>query len=124
MAEAIASRHENARLLASLMAQRDALDEANRAKTRFLAAASHDLRQPMQAITLLVESLQERTREPDTRAIVESIGSSVTTMAALLNAILDISKFDAGTVRPEREHFPVGPVLERLRHAHAEAATH
>jgi len=123
MAEAIASRHENARLLASLMAQRDTLDEAGRAKTRFLAAASHDLRQPMQAITLLVESLQERSRESATRAIVESIRSSVGTMAALLNAILDISRFDAGTVRPERSHFPLGPMLGRLRHAHAEAAT-
>src|SRR5688572_4153754 len=122
MAEAIASRHENARLLASLMAQRDALDEANRAKTRFLAAASHDLRQPMQAITLLVESLRERSREPEIRAIVESIRTSVTTMAALLNAILDISKFDAGTVKPERGHFALAPVLDRLRHAHEEAA--
>ncbi len=124
MANVIASRHENARLLASLTAQKDALDEANRAKTRFLAAASHDLRQPMQAITLLVESLQERSREPATRAIVESIRSSVGTMAALLNAILDISRFDAGTVRPERSHFALGPILERLRHAHAEAAKH
>jgi len=124
MVEVIGSRHENARLLASLVAQKDSLDEANRAKTRFLAAASHDLRQPMQAITLLVESLQERSREPGTRAIVESIRSSVGTMASLLNAILDISRFDAGTVRPERSHFSVGPILERLRHAHAEAATH
>ena len=121
-AELIANRQENARLLASLMTQKDALDEANRAKTRFLAAASHDLRQPMQAIALLAESLQDRAREPATRAIVESIRSSVGTMAALLNAILDVSRFDAGTVRPERSHFVLGPVLERLRHAHAEAA--
>jgi CheY-like chemotaxis protein len=45
-------------------------------------------------------------------------------MAALLNAILDISRFDAGTVRPERSHFSLGPMLERLRHAHAGAAAH
>lgn len=122
MLERDAQELERARLLESLTAQKDALDEANRAKTRFLAAASHDLRQPMQAITLLVESLQERSREPETRAIVQSIRSSVTTMAALLNAILDISKFDAGTVRPEREHFSLGPVLERLRHAYGQTA--
>ena len=122
MVQSVAREIERARLLESLTAQKDALDEANRAKTRFLAAASHDLRQPMQAITLLVESLRERTREPETGAIVESIRSSVTTLAALLNAILDISKFDAGTVRPEREHFALGPTLERLRHAHGEAA--
>jgi signal transduction histidine kinase len=122
MLERDAQEVERVRLLESLTAQKDALDEANRAKTHFLAAASHDLRQPMQAISLLVESLQERAREPETRAIVASIRSSVTTMAALLNAILDISKFDAGTVRPEREHFVVGPVLERLRHAYAQTA--
>ena len=122
MLERDAQDVERARLLASLTAQKDALDEANRAKTRFLAAASHDLRQPMQAITLLVESLQDRSREPEIRAMVESIRSSVTTMAALLNAILDISKFDSGTVRPEREHFVVGPVLDRLRHAYAPAS--
>lgn len=123
MVEATVRDLERARLLDELTRQKDALDEANRAKTRFLAAASHDLRQPMQAITLLVESLQERVREPATGAIVESIRSSVSTMAALLNSILDISKFDAGTVRPERSHFPVGPVLERLRHAYGEAAS-
>jgi hypothetical protein len=115
MIEKTARDIERARLLESLTAQKDALDEANRAKTRFLAAASHDLRQPMQAITLLVESLQERAREPQTQAIVESIRASVSTMARLLNAILDISRFDAGTVRPERSHFALAPVLERVR---------
>jgi len=122
MIEATARDIERARLLESLTAQKDALDEANRAKTQFLAAASHDLRQPMQAITLLVESLQERAREPQTQAIVESIRASVSTMARLLNAILDISRFDAGTVRPERSHFALAPVLERVRHIHAQAA--
>jgi signal transduction histidine kinase len=124
MVEAAARELERARLLESLTAQKDALDEANRAKTRFLAAASHDLRQPMQAITLLVESLQDRVRDPELHGTVRSIRSSVSTMASLLNAILDISKFDAGTVQPEREHFAFAPVMERLRHAHGEAAAH
>ncbi|HEX5130374.1 MAG TPA: hybrid sensor histidine kinase/response regulator [Usitatibacter sp.] len=123
MVESTARELERARLMQSLIAQKAEVDEANRAKTRFLAAASHDLRQPMQAITLLVESLQERAREPATREIVESIRTSVGTMAALLNAILDISRFDAGTVSPERSHFEIEAVLERLRQAYAEAAT-
>jgi signal transduction histidine kinase len=122
MVEATARELERARLLESLTRQKDALDEAVRAKTQFLAAASHDLRQPMQAITLLVASLQERAREPEVRGIVESIRASVSSMARLLNAILDISRFDAGTVRPERSHFRLAPVLERLRHIHAEDA--
>jgi len=119
--EATGRELERARLMQSLTWQKDALDEANRAKTRFLAAASHDLRQPMQAITLLVENLDERVHEPATREVVENIRTSVTTMAAMLNAILDISKFDAGVVQPERSHFPLGPTLERLRVAHAQS---
>ncbi|HEX7559943.1 MAG TPA: hybrid sensor histidine kinase/response regulator [Usitatibacter sp.] len=120
--ESIAMRHENLELLQDITRQKEELDKANAAKTHFLAAASHDLRQPMQAVVLLVESLQERVTEPDTRRIVKSIRSSVTSMAALLNAILDVSRFEAGTVRPERSDFRVVNVLERLRSTYAQQA--
>ena len=121
--ESIRMRYENVELLHDLIEQKDELDQANRGKTHFLAAASHDLRQPMQAVVLLVESLQERVRGPEERRIAESIRASVVSMAALLNAILDVSRFDAGTVKPERANFPVGRVLDRLRTAFgAEAA--
>jgi signal transduction histidine kinase/CheY-like chemotaxis protein len=119
VAESVAMRFENIELLHDLTRQKEELDRANAAKSHFLAAASHDLRQPMQAVVLLVESLQERVADPDTRRIVKSIRSSVTAMASLLNGILDISKFDAGTVKPERSHFRLDGVLERLRNAHA-----
>src|SRR5689334_424988 len=114
MMENLTRELERQRLMEDLVRQTQALDEANYAKTRFLAAASHDLRQPMQAVVLLVESLQERIREPEHKRIVESIRTSVVSMSALLNAILDVSKFDAGTVKVERSHFPVSQVLERL----------
>jgi hypothetical protein len=114
MLDGIAKELERQRLMEDLVRQTQALDEANHAKTRFLAAASHDLRQPMQAVVLLVESLQERIREPEHKRIAESIRTSVVSMSALLNAILDVSKFDAGTVKVERSHFPVSQVLERL----------
>ena len=122
MIESIAMRYENLELLHDVTRQKEELDKANAAKTHFLAAASHDLRQPMQAVVLLVESLQERVTEPDTRRIVKSIRSSVTSMAALLNAILDVSRFEAGTVRPERSDFRVGNVLDRLRSTYAQQA--
>lgn len=122
MMETIAKRQENVRLLADLFAQKEALAEANRGKTRFLAAASHDLRQPMQAVVLLVESLQERVHEPGVRRIVESIRTSVVAMSALLNELLDISRFDAGTVKPQRSAFPVAQVLDRVRSSFAYAA--
>ena len=120
--DSLTMRYENVELLHDLTLQKDALDKANRAKTRFFAAASHDLRQPMQAIVLLVESLQERVSEPEARRIAKNIRSSVNAMAALLNALLDIAKFDAGTVKPERTHFNVGNVLDRVRSTYADQA--
>ncbi|HEY2629287.1 MAG TPA: hybrid sensor histidine kinase/response regulator, partial [Usitatibacter sp.] len=123
MIDMITRRLENERLLADMHVQKDALAEANRAKTRFLAAASHDLRQPMQAVVLLVESLQERVHEPGVRRIVESIRTSVVAMSALLNELLDISRFDAGTVKPQRSAFPVMQVLDRARSSFAHSAS-
>jgi signal transduction histidine kinase len=121
-AESIAVRYENLELLQELTRQKEALDRANEGKTRFLAAASHDLRQPMQAVVLLMESLQERVHEPGTRRIVENISSSVNAMASLLNELLDISRFDAGTVKPQLSSIPVEDVLQRLRTSFSEPA--
>jgi signal transduction histidine kinase/CheY-like chemotaxis protein len=122
VAQTLAIRYEKVDLLHDLTHQTEELDKANSAKTRFFAAASHDLRQPMQAIVLLVESLHERVKEPEARRIVANIHSSVNSMAALVNALLDISRFDAGTVKPERSHFRVANVLERLRGTFAQEA--
>jgi signal transduction histidine kinase/ActR/RegA family two-component response regulator len=118
-AQSVAMRYENLELLQELTRQKEELDRANRAKTHFLAAASHDLRQPMQAVVLLVESLRERVNDPETQRIVKNIRSSVTSMAALLNAILDVSRFDAAAVKPARRHFRASDLLERIRAAFA-----
>jgi len=122
MRDSIVKRQENARLLSDLLAQKDELAEASRAKTRFFAAASHDLRQPMQAMVLLVESLHERVKEPAARRIVESIDSSVAAMSMLLNELLDISRFDAGTVKVDASALPVARVLDRVRNNFSQAA--
>jgi signal transduction histidine kinase/CheY-like chemotaxis protein len=121
-AASVAMRFENIELLQKLTAQKEELALANSGKTRFLAAASHDLRQPMQAVVLLVESLQERVHDPATTRIVDNIRSSVVGMSALLNEILDISKFDAGTVKPQRASFQVSDVLDRIRSSFTESA--
>jgi signal transduction histidine kinase/CheY-like chemotaxis protein len=128
--ESVRIRFENVDLLRDvtkqkeeLVRQKDELDRANAAKTRFLAAASHDLRQPMQAIALLVEALQERVEEAATHRIVASIRSSVVSMSSLLNEILDISRLDAGTVQPRSTAFPVSRLLDRLRGPYSYAAT-
>ncbi len=117
--DSITMRYENVELLRDLTRQAERLDAANAAKTRFLAAASHDLRQPMQAIALLAESLDERVRDASTRKIVDSMRTSVVAMSSLLNEILDISRLDAGTVKAQRTVFPVSRVLDRLRSSFA-----
>jgi signal transduction histidine kinase/ActR/RegA family two-component response regulator len=80
---------------------REQAEQANQAKTRFLAAASHDLRQPLQALNLFVNVLSSRDHDKKTREIVEHIGESTQALESLLNALLDISKLDADLIVPE-----------------------
>jgi len=87
---------------------------ANEAKTRFLAAASHDLRQPMHALALTVGELRETAHAPELAALARRIDRSVAALEDLLDALLDISKLDAGAIAAEKQTFPLQPVLERL----------
>jgi signal transduction histidine kinase/CheY-like chemotaxis protein len=98
------------------------LELANLAKTRFLAAASHDLRQPLHALGLLVAQLNADTNRADRRRIVARIGAAVSAMNDLFNALLDISKLDAGAVEPEVTAFPIDPLLRKMENLFAPAA--
>lgn len=93
------------------------LQEANIAKTRFLAAANHDLRQPMHAISLLVMALRthpEVSQSIEIQNIVRKIQSSAEAMDALFNTVLDISKLDAAAVKPVIESFPLWNIFQNL----------
>ncbi len=90
------------------------LAAANQAKTRFLAAASHDLRQPMHALGLFVAQLRGRIVEPEALAMVGKVESAVTALQELLDALLDISRLDAGVVTPSNTDFRLQPLLLRL----------
>jgi signal transduction histidine kinase/CheY-like chemotaxis protein len=90
------------------------LELANLAKTRFLAAASHDLRQPLHALGLLVAQLNADTNRADRRRIVARVGAAVSAMNDLFNALLDISKLDAGAVAAEVTSFPIDPLLRKI----------
>ena len=97
-------------------------EHAERAKTRFLAAASHDLRQPMHAISLLVAVLHPRSSGPE-REIMARLERSVEVMDGLFSAILDLSKLDSGAFRPEMTDVPLRAVLETIeQHFGPEAA--
>jgi len=106
---------------AELEAARARAEEANVGKTRFIAAASHDLLQPLHATRLFLAALAERHPGDDLVAKVElGLGA----VDDLLDALLDISKLDSGAVRPERKPVPVGPLLQSLAESFAPVAAH
>lgn len=108
-------RHENDFLVQQLVQQMGIAETANRDKSRFLASASHDLRQPLQALVLFSESLQGIARDNDTRHLAVQIGKSVDALVDMFNELLDISKFDAGVVQATKQHFNVQNVFDRLQ---------
>lgn len=97
-----------------LALRREEAERANAAKTRFLATASHDLRQPMHSIGLLVGVLRDRLGDAGQRALAEKVEASVSTMESLFESLLDISKLDAGGVRPQVEAIDAGALFARL----------
>ncbi len=94
-------------------ARREA-ERAHKANTAFLAAASHDLRQPVQALTLLNGALRRTVKDPLAKEMVDSQQHSLDAMTNLLNSLLDISRLDAGVIKPEFEEFPVRRLVDRL----------
>jgi signal transduction histidine kinase len=98
------------------------LEAANLTKSRFLAAASHDLRQPLHALNLFFAQLRTETDPAERKRIAEQIDASVTAMNDLFNALLDISKLDAGALAPELARFPVADLLNHVETTFAQAA--
>jgi len=113
----------NEQLMVAADEARQAAERAEREKTRFLAAASHDLRQPMHAISLLVGMLQPRAPEAD-RAVMRRLEHSVEAMDSLFATILDLSKLDSGAVQPTVAEVPLAAILDSIElHFAPEAAT-
>jgi PAS domain S-box-containing protein len=101
---------------------RRSADRANQAKSRFLATASHDLRQPLQTLALLNGALRRMEKSPDTAEVLAQQDHAVATMSRLLNALLDISKLESGAVKPELRDFRIATVLESVRREFAPVA--
>ena len=91
------------------------LIDANRAKSRFLAAASHDLRQPIQALNLLNRVARKAVTEQARHTIIEKQQRSLDSIGSLLNALLDISKLEAGIVKPDITDCAVEEIFADLR---------
>ena len=92
-----------------------AAEQANLSKTRFLAAASHDLLQPLNAARLFVSALTTRKLAPGNRTIVAQTASALDSIEGLLEALLEISKLDAGAITPELADIALGDLFETLR---------
>jgi two-component system, sensor histidine kinase len=126
--ESLTNRFANVELLEQLELQKGAAEqardqaeleraraeEASRAKSRFLAAASHDLRQPIHALGLFASAMREHVSSDQGQRIVDKIASSVDATEMMFNALLDISRLDAGILEPRIKNVAVGAMLARL----------
>lgn len=112
--EAQQLRFRNEALARDLTLQRDAAEQANRTKARFLAAASHDLRQPMQALSIFHELLGHEPQTARGAELLASAQASAEAMNQLLGALLDVSKLDAQVVKANRQAFPVQTLLSEM----------
>ncbi|HVI51722.1 MAG TPA: ATP-binding protein [Candidatus Sulfotelmatobacter sp.] len=89
-------------------------DQANMAKSRFLASASHDLRQPVQSLMLFIALLETFSLDERARTVVRNLGNAVQALKSLLDGLLDISRLDAGVIEPNLVSFDLRPMLTSL----------
>jgi signal transduction histidine kinase len=122
--ETIALRFENVELIERLREEKAAAEDANLAKSKFLAAASHDLRQPLHALGLFVAALSERMRmrRAETESLLDNIERCIAALETLLDALLDISKLDAGVITPQIRSVPLAPLIAQISAEYAPQA--
>ncbi len=116
-----AMRYENARLVKALQAkqaevthERDVAEKASLAKSRFLASASHDLRQPLQTIAMYQAALSLRNIGAESEPIVKRMGAAITSLTSLLNALLDVSQMDTASMNAHLTPVSLSRLIERL----------
>ncbi len=114
MTESLRLRFENLELVKRLTREKESAELANVAKSKFLAAASHDLRQPLHALSLLSSALCDRIKYPEVKHIVDKIMLAVSALEKLFNALLDISKLDSGVLKPNLTSFRLEDIFEKI----------
>lgn len=112
------------RVMAEEMSARAAMlaERANVTKTKFFAAASHDMRQPLQAMFLYVGTLRDRLRDHPALGVVDAMDRALGAMRTLLDSLLDVSRIDAGLIVARPRAIEIGPLLLRIVATHSEAA--
>ena len=119
MAARLASAHQEMQrqveeATAELRTRKEEAERANLYKSRFLAAASHDLHQPMHALGLFIAELARQPLGEAPRAMVDRIAASAAAMEDLLDSLLDISRLDAGALQPKVRSFALQPLIEHI----------
>lgn len=121
LTQALAMRYENVDLIAELKGQtraaveaRAAAEAANRAKSQLLAAASHDLRQPLHAVGLFVAALAARRIEPEGRLLVSRVQQALEALEAQFGQLIELSKLEAGMLTADRARVPLGPLFSEI----------
>ena len=99
----------------ALVAAREEAERANLAKSRFLAAASHDLRQPLQTMSLLQGMLAHGVSDPAASKLIDRLDNTIAAMSGLLDKLLDINQLEAGVVQPRLSDFVINDLLGRLQ---------
>lgn len=116
-------RHEVEQATAELRRRKEEAERSTAAKTRFLAAASHDLRQPLHALGLFVSRLAQYPHAAEVGMLVRNIDASVRALQDLFDALLDISRLDAGAIEVHRHVFRTAELFARLDNAFGELAS-
>lgn len=98
-----------------LRQKKEEAETATSAKSRFLAAASHDLRQPIHALGMFVTRLAQLSHDDETRRLVANLEASVQAMQNLLDALLDVSRLETGSITPQLKAVPLASIIEPLR---------
>jgi two-component system, sensor histidine kinase len=114
LAGSLRLQFENLDLATDARRQKERAEEANLAKSRFLASASHDLRQPVHALGMFMGALRGREMDHESRRLVGQIEGSIAALDGLFISLLDISRLDAGVIQIHRCPFPIHPLLERI----------
>ncbi len=121
--EALRLRFENADLVEDLTAQKAIAEQASLAKSRFLASASHDLRQPVHALGMFIGALRSHRLPKRSVALIDHLDASIAALDGLFTSLLDISKLDAGVVESRVSVVPLEPLIGRIcRDLEGEAA--
>lgn len=106
---------ERRRTAAALDQALRAAEQSNRGKSRFLAVASHDLRQPLQSLTLIKDLLLQHVESDKAQGLIERLGLTLDAMLAMLNALLDINQIESGVLEVSTTNFSAADLLVRLR---------